>query len=153
MPAAVAISVITIMRAMPRRSASTPQASLPTMPPASTSGTAATAQPAESPFAISRKAMNVRKALRVLESRTSIRQSARKRGRSRIPHPFAPSAGAWSLGTDVRVFAVSSDSTAIAVTIATAPKPSTGTFHETPATSSSETVPPNANLPTSPAKL
>src|SRR3990172_2866726 len=57
------------------------------MPPTNTSGTAAAAQPCGSPRSISRKAMKVRKAVRVLESMTSIRQIAAKPRRSRMPQP------------------------------------------------------------------
>ncbi|MNC90961.1 hypothetical protein D3C83_71260 [compost metagenome] len=105
-------------------------------------------------MASSTKAMKVRKPVRVLESRISIRHSAVKPCRSRMPQPLIflsgeadPAAGLAALvSLTVRKIAM-------AVAMPATPNPTTGACHEIPANSSRLTMPPKANLPTSPKKL
>ena len=87
MPSAVAPSVSTTVRITPTRSAMTPQANLPTAPPANTSASAVPTPATVRPLAISAKGRKVSRPVRVALSIMPTAESAWKPRASLMPQP------------------------------------------------------------------
>ena len=156
MPALVAISVVAIVRAMPTRSASMPQANFPAMPPNSVTRTADPAHAVGTPLSISRNATKVRKPFRVALSRAAMAPSEMKPVRWRMPHPLVlagldPS-GCVGLAPPTPA-CLSKTSPMIATTKAKAPYANTGPCQARPRPVAMTVMPMKVNLPTSPKVL